>query len=172
MTGQNLEDWPVFCGPLLSKDECKDILCASEDLLGWRIAGGSAKETRVCNFPDIDITARLGARVLSAMKKEWPSITTNIRFAEAAIVRYCKGAVVPLHTDINEAKRLRAFSFIIYLTAGYCGGELNLPSLRYCGVGNLGWVTVFPSTEAHWADEVTEGDKSVIVGFFEYITHK
>ncbi|WP_161553639.1 2OG-Fe(II) oxygenase [Paraburkholderia caledonica] len=110
---------------------------------------------------------KLATAVERMVFRTYPSSSESMRFAEAALVRYSVNATVPPHTDINPSKRRRALSFVCYLTDGYLGGELVIPGLNHHGIGQRGSLITFPSTELHWATQVTAGDKSVFVGFLE-----
>jgi predicted 2-oxoglutarate/Fe(II)-dependent dioxygenase YbiX len=135
---------------------------------GWRTAGDVALDTRVLNLsPEHEVTQMLAARSVSFAQLQWPYTAGRITFAEAAVVRYSVGAKVPPHTDTNYAKRERIFSFIAYLTEGYIGGDLVIPSLSYAGTQPKGHSVFFPSSELHHATDVVAGDKSVIVGFLK-----
>ncbi|WP_444945129.1 2OG-Fe(II) oxygenase [Microbulbifer sp. VTAC004] len=163
---------PVLFKYLFLPEECADIVCVLEDLPGWRFAGAECGDTRVNNLPDKHaVTKVLAQRIEQLIHDTWKFTKHSVRFSEAAIVRYCLGAVVPPHSDTNRTKRLRAYSFVVYLTDNYQGGELIIPSLSFHCSGKLGHVVVFPSTEVHYATAVIDGDKSVLVGFLEMATH-
>lgn len=155
----------LVTAPLFSAARCEEILQLLTSEPGWRRAGGTAGNTRVLNLPREHI-------VLSWLRRDLAPVMLNalggcaLVLGEAALVRYCAGAVVPPHTDLNPTKRDRVVSFIVYLTDGFTGGELCIPSCRFKDVCPQGHVVAFPSTERHWAERLAAGDKSVLVGFY------
>jgi predicted 2-oxoglutarate/Fe(II)-dependent dioxygenase YbiX len=108
--------------------------------------------------------------VTQLVRKSGAAPHKGIEFEEAAIVIYSVGAEVPAHTDVNFAKRGRILSFILYLTDGYEGGELCIPTLGHFAAAPAGHVKIFPSIELHWATPIRAGVKSVVVGFYSDLT--
>lgn len=156
----------IHLAPLFNEGECANALASLENMAGWRFAGDSCGATRVLNLSGV-WRDRLATAVEQVVYRAYRNSAGGMHFSEAALVRYCVGATVPSHTDINPSKRLRVISFVFYLTDEYIGGELVIPGLNYRGVAGRGWVVTFPSTESHWAEQVVAGDKSVFVGFLE-----
>lgn len=154
--------------PTIDAKDCSHILKSAEKLTSWRVAGGEALESRVVNLPDdFEWIQSVEQGLRRALGEVYPVSLRELVFAEAALVRYCVGAKVPRHTDINPAKRDRVVSFVLYLTEGFEGGRLHVPSMKFEGIAPLGSSIVFPSGEPHYADSIGRGDKSVMVGFFE-----
>jgi len=153
---------------VLEPTKCKHLLDDAENFVGWRVAGGEALSSRLVNVPSTcEWLVEVENALISALADGYPIDCSSLKLSEAAVVRYSVGATVPQHTDTNPAKRDRILSCVLYLTESFEGGIFHVPRLNFRGIAPLGKAIVFPSDEPHFAEGIVEGDKSVLVGFFE-----
>ena len=91
------------------------------------------------------------------------------RFFEGLqVIRYKPGGFYHAHKDNfgGKLENFREVTVIVYLNDDFSGGTTTFPKLEYAVVPRAGHVLLFPSRYRHRADEVTEGIKYVVAGFF------
>lgn len=158
-----------FCASLIDAARLATLTPGKVRRPGRTEVEGSARQCQVLGIDDWPKALRdeyldkMSACVWTHAAECW-DITDPVSFS-AQLAKYEAGHFHHVHAD--NAHRLRLISAITWLSTEYEGGETLFPDLDLAVRGAPGDTLLFPAEYLHAADEVTAGEKWVLVASWD-----
>jgi Rps23 Pro-64 3,4-dihydroxylase Tpa1-like proline 4-hydroxylase len=168
----------IFAAPLFSPRETETILEIA--------AGRTWHKARVRSKEAGHVVKREQRTAGVLYKKDLPHLLTFLkrRVIAAAepfcsglsleglqIVRYRQGGFYGVHKDNPGGARdnRRETTVVVYLNEDFTGGATTFTKLDYAFTPRTGYMLLFPSRYKHQAQQVIEGTKYIVAGWYERV---
>ena len=168
--------------PFLSIAECQKIISDSWSSDHWiraKTVEGDNEEIDADRNSDILPSKYLSTLTLNIMKRKRKEleniIKTNFSKKNGIIdtfdlVKYNTGGFYIAHKDTGIGLEYRLLTIIIYLNENFDGGETCISELGKDIRPKTGHILIFPSNMLHEGKAVNEGNKFILLTWFNSIT--
>jgi len=106
---------------------------------------------------------KMNAVVKPLVERLWQRGLTD--HSGTQLVRYSPGGHYRAHSDVGRRTRNRYYTVLCYLNDDFEGGRTHFPDLNYAVAPHCGKAILFPSRYQHCGEQVTSGEKYLLVSW-------